>query len=397
MKNQWIEFYKGIVTVKITGNGIERFLNQLTKKGLLIWQVKRHGTETVTIKIRLDDVHKLRAAARGSECKLHFLNGTGAPFLLKRLLKNSGFLAGAFIFFAVILLLSNMIWDIEIKGANPATEHQIRKELDKMGVKIGKLQFFVDDVSTIQRELTNNIEALTWVGVELKGTTYRMQVVEKNEPEQPEYTSPRNLVAKKKAVIVDIFVEQGDPVVDIHDHVTPGQLLVSGVIGREGQSIVVPAKGEILGETWYWCQVELPLESTFQTFSGNEKRKHYVKIGSFAVPVWGFGKPEFSKFETETTEKKIRFLKWELPVSYVTSTHRESEEVTRTYSNKQAIQAAKEIARNEIKSKLPEDATIKGEKVLHQSIENGKVNLSMHFQIIENIAEGQPIIQGDDE
>ena len=53
------------------------------------------------------------------------------------------------------------------------------------------------------------------------------------------------------------------------------------------------------------------------------------------------------------------------------------------------------MAREDIKSRLDEDASIKGEKVLHQSIDNGKVKLSVHFQIIENIAQGQPIIQGE--
>ena len=32
-----------------------------------------------------------------------------------------------------------MIWGIEVKGADPATEYKINKELDKMGVKVGKL------------------------------------------------------------------------------------------------------------------------------------------------------------------------------------------------------------------------------------------------------------------
>ncbi|MER2140433.1 MAG: stage IV sporulation protein, partial [Priestia megaterium] len=44
---------------------------------------------------------------------------------------------------------------------------------------------------------------------------------------------------------------------------------------------------------------------------------------------------------------------------------------------------------------LGEDAKIKGEKVLHQEQDNGKVRLSIHYQVIENIANTQPIIQGD--
>ena len=112
---------------------------------------------------------------------------------------------------------------------------------------------------------------------------------------------------------------------------------------------------------------------------------------------WGFGKPEFEEYELEENEKAVKFLKWELPVSYVNKTFREREQVTRIYSNKEAFEAAKDLARKKIKSSLDENAKVKGEKVLHQSIDNGKVTIAIHFQIIENIAEGQPIIQGDSE
>ncbi|AIE60788.1 sporulation protein YqfD [Bacillus methanolicus] len=395
MKNHWIMFYIGIVTVKVTGKGIERFINHLTKSGILIWNVKRHGTAALTFKMRLPDVKKLRIASRKSECKIEFLHGGGLPFLLKRLWKNSGFIIGILLFFILIIYLSNTIWGIEIKGASPATEHQIRKELNQMGIKIGKLQFFLDDVESIQRELTNNVKAITWVGVELKGTTFHFQIVEKKEPKKSEYLSPRHLVAKKKAVIVDMFVEKGVPIVKVHEHVLPGQLLVSGTYGKEGKIVNVAAKGEILGETWYKSEVDLPLKSTFQVFNGNEKRKYYLKIGSLRINVWGFKKPEYSEYEKERHEKNIRFLKWNLPLSIETETIREREKVTRIYSNEDAIKMAKIAARNDLKNRLPEDAVIKGEKILHQSIENGKVNLVIHFQIIENIAQGQPIIQGD--
>ena len=184
MKNQWIEFFYGRVTVKVSGKGIERFLNVLTRNGLHIWNVKRHGTETITFKMRLRDAKNIRHYARKSDCTISFLRRSGVPFLLKRAIKNSGFLGGAGIFLLILMFLSNVIWGIEIKGAKPATEYQIRKELDKMGVKIGKLQFFVDNVEGIQRKLTNNVGELTWVGVELKGTTFHLQVVEKNEPQK---------------------------------------------------------------------------------------------------------------------------------------------------------------------------------------------------------------------
>lgn len=391
MKNQWTEFLFGKVTVKVSGRGIERFLNILIRNGLMIWNVKRHGTETITFTMRLRDAMKIRQYARGKECSVSFTKRSGVPFVFKRLLKNSGFVLGAAFFLFIILVLSNMIWGIEIKGAKPATEYQIRKELDKMGVKIGKVQLFVDNVEGIQRKLTDGVGNLTWVGVELKGTTYHLQVVEKKEPKKPEQLPPQNLVAKKKATIVNYYIEKGQKVVDRNDHVVPGQLLVSGVYGKEGQTEIVAAEGEIWGETWYQSHVEQPLETNFKVFDGREKQKHFLIIGNFEIPIWGFGKTEFTEFETERDVQKIHFLKWELPISYGNDTLRASKNYTRTYTSKEAEKVALEQARKNIKSGLDEDAIIKDEKILRKEMKNGKVILDIHFKIVENIAVGQPI------
>jgi len=391
MNNQWIEFFNGRVTVKVTGKGTERFINVLTRNDLPVWNIKRHGTETITFNMRLKDAKNIRKYARKSNCSISFLRRNGVPFLIRRILKNSGFLAGAGLFLLLLMFLSNVIWGIEIKGAKPATEYQIRKELDKMGVKIGKLQFFVDNVEGIQRKLTNNVGDLTWVGVELKGTTFHLQVVEKNEPKKPEKLSPRNLIAKKKAVIVNMYIENGQKMVDINDHVDKGQLLVSGAFGQEKSPELVAAKGEVWGETWYKSHVELPLETNFKVYNGKEKEKHFILFGNFELPVWGFGKPEFTNYETEENIHKIHFLKWELPVSYLNKTLREREEVRRSYTNKEAQQIAIELAKKQIKGQLDEDAIIKDEKILHKANKNGKVILDIHFKVIENIAVGQPI------
>ncbi|WHY65755.1 sporulation protein YqfD [Neobacillus sp. SuZ13] len=391
MNNQWIEFFNGRVTVKVTGKGTERFINVLTRNDLPVWNIKRHGTETITFNMRLKDAKNIRKYARKSNCSISFLRRNGVPFLIRRILKNSGFLAGAGLFLLLLMFLSNVIWGIEIKGAKPATEYQIRKELDKMGVKIGKLQFFVDNVEGIQRKLTNNVGDLTWVGVELKGTTFHLQVVEKNEPKKPEKLSPRNLIAKKKAVIVNMYIENGQKMVDINDHVDKGQLLVSGAFGQEESPELVAAKGEVWGETWYKSHVELPLETNFKVYNGKEKEKHFILFGNFELPVWGFGKPEFTNYETEENIHKIHFLKWELPVSYLNKTLREREEVRRSYTNKEAQQIAIELAKKQIKGQLDEDAIIKDEKILHKANKNGKVILDIHFKVIENIAVGQPI------
>ena len=45
--------------------------------------------------------------------------------------------------------------------------------------------------------------------MELNGTTFHLKVVEKNQPEPDKLSNPRNIVAKKKALLLDMFVEEG--------------------------------------------------------------------------------------------------------------------------------------------------------------------------------------------
>lgn len=395
MKNHWVTFFEGTIHVKVEGKGVERFINQLTRSKLTIWNVKRQGTSAITFYIRLQDMNKLRHQVRSYDCRISFLSGQGAPFLWKRTLKNAGFFIGFFLFFVVITLLSNIVWGINIKGASPQIEHQIRKELNRIGVDVGKLQFFIDDEETIQRKLEDRIPNITWVGVKLSGTTYHFQVVEKNNPTPPDKFSPQDLVASKKAVIVDMFVENGQKVVNINQYVNKGQILVSGIIGNEHNSKMVAAIGKVLGKTWYKTDVQMPLQSDFQVYTGSEKRKYSLQIGNMQIPLWGFGKIKYKSYDNEEEGHKIKFLKWTLPIKYKETTVREKEKAKRDYSEKEAINAAKEIARSDLKAQIPSDAKIVDEYVLHQKVENGKVNLSIYFQVIENIAVAKPITQGD--
>jgi similar to stage IV sporulation protein len=170
------------------------------------------------------------------------------------------------------------------------------------------------------------------------------------------------------------------------------------LIGKEGEEIPVAAKGKVWGETWYKSHVELPLETTFNVFNGKEKQKYSILLGNLEIPVWGFGKPKFKEYEMENSRKKVHFLKWELPIAFESKTIREREKITRAYKQEEAVKIALEMAKKDIKSSVNDDATIKDEKILHKVIENGKVILDIHFKVIENIAEEQPIkpiIQGD--
>ncbi|MET3699284.1 similar to stage IV sporulation protein [Bacillus oleivorans] len=395
MKNQWIHFFYGYVTAKVTGKGLERFLNRLSRQGILIWNVRRIDEDTITFQLVLNKLYPLRRAVRKSNLSVHFIDKHGFPFLLKRLFFNSGFLVGFVGFFVLLFLLSNMIWGIQIEGAGPKTEEQISKELDKLGVEVGSLQFLTDSPEEIQRILTNNIPAITWVGVKLDGTVYRLRVVEKNEPERELETGPQHLVATKKGTIVSMYVKKGQPMIVVNDFVRPGQLLVSGVMGTEDKMQYIAAEGQIMAETWYRAEVTVPLKKELAVMTGNEKDKRYIQFGNWDLQIWGFGEPDFKEYEEDTTVHPFQFLRWQLPISYKEIEINEIEKAVHQISESDAVKTGIEIAKKDLLSNLGEEAKIKGENILHKEVQNGKVKLTILFQVIENIAKGQPIIQGD--
>ncbi|MFY4774883.1 sporulation protein YqfD [Metabacillus sp. RGM 3146] len=395
MKNGWTNFLLGYIRVVLNGRGTERFVNECIRNGIPVWKVKRTKEEELSLFVRLKDVHALRPIARKNDCKCHFKERRGIPFLMRKTGRNLGFAIGFVLFLAVLFLLSNMVWSIEIQGAKPETEHLIKKELTRIGVKEGSIQFLIPDADDIQKSLSDRIKAITWVGVKLNGTSYHLKVVEKNEPDKTEYASPGNIVAAKKAVITRMFVSHGKPLVTVNDHVQKGQLLVSGVIGTEKNSKIIASKALVFGETWYKSSVEVPLRTNFNVFSGNNNVKHYITIGSFQLPIWGFNQKEFSSQEKEEDQRYVKFLNWSLPVGYLKETIREKEAVKRLYTPSEARQAGLRIGKSDVLQKIGENGQIIGEKVLHQTNENGKVKMIILYQVIENIAKSTPIVQGD--
>jgi similar to stage IV sporulation protein len=395
MKNRWVSFITGRVLVKIEGKGAERLINTCVRKKVALWSVRKLKKGSVFLYISLPDLHHFRNIVRGMDCEVYLVRGEGMPFLWKRVLANSGFFIGVFLFLLIIAVLSNMTWGISIKGADPETEHHIRKELDKLGIQVGTFHFFNRDLERLQRELTDRVDNITWIGVELKGTTFHFQVVEKNEPKKPKPLGPQHLVAKKKAVIADLFVEKGKPLVKVNQFVNKGQMLVSGIIGDEKKQRLVSAKGKVFGKTWYESEVEYPLDTNFQVFTGKEKRIHGIRMGGLSVPLWGFGETGYRNYETEENDYPVRFLGRELPISYVEKVIREKESFRRLLSKEEAVQAAMELAREDVKKNIPTDAKIDEEILLHEKVENGKVKLTIHFQVIENIAKEKPITRGD--
>jgi similar to stage IV sporulation protein len=395
MKNFWTHRIKGYLQIKVHGLRAEQFVNACARNNITIWNIRRLGSKAICCYIALEDIFKIRPLVRQADCRVIILRKLGAPFLYRRLKRRSGFAAGLLAFIFLMFIFSNVIWNIEIKGASPEINHQINEALYDMGVKRGKFQFVVPSPEKVQQALMERVDGVTWIGVRLNGTTYHFHVVEKTIPKEEEEYGPRHLVSSKKAIIYDYFVEEGKSLVALNDYVKEGQILISGMLGQEGNTHIVSAKGKVFGLVWYTTEVTIPLNSSFPVLTGNEKKTHSIGIRSMKLPIWGFGKPDYQLYETYEDKRVFHFLNYKLPIYYVSNTAKEMEKVIRKYSEEEAIEAGAKMAREDLFKKIPPGSKIKAEKILRRTNDNGKVKLLLHFTVVEEISKSQPIIQGD--
>ncbi|MGJ9457004.1 sporulation protein YqfD [Oceanobacillus sp. CF4.6] len=398
--------FTGYVTILVKGTAPELFFQKCASEGVPVWNVKKRDKESCEGDISLSDIKQMKQIRRKTIYKVTFTRRNGYPFIVNRFLKKKPLVFGLLISILFFLVLSNIIWEVKIKGVPKDIEEKIDKQLTAYGVHPGAWLFSLDTPTEIQQKLIQDIPELLWAGVDQKGTTFYLEGVEKIIVQEADPEQPRNLVASKKGVITKMYVSKGTPMVRVNDYVELGDILVSGDVQpadstdseeKEQESTIEPiaAEGEILANTWYEVSLTIPLKYNYQQLTGDKESKFFLKTGDFQLPIWGFGEPSFNEIHREVTENKINFLKWELPFSVIKTVLSEKEIVEGERTKEEAIEVGIEQAIIQLQQELGLDAKILSEKVLHESVERGKVKLNLYISVEENIVKQVPLVQGD--
>lgn len=399
-------FLSGYVTISVTGNFPEQFFDQCAREGMIIWNIKRLSERNCEANIKLRDIPSAKEMSERLNYELYLKEKRGIPFLFKLFLRRKELVTAFIISTLFILLLSNIIWTVEVTGVSKEIEQKINDQLYKYGVHPGSWVFTLDSPSAIQQNLTNDIPELLWIGVERKGTTYKLEGVEKIIVQKEAEPSPRHLIATKSAVIQKMFVKNGVPKVKVNEFVNKGDMLVSGMMSKNNDMnvdeetndedvIYVAAEGEIIGKTWYEVKVTIPLNGHFEMLTGEYEESKFIRIGKLMLPYWGFKKPEFTHLFDEVHENQLYFLNWELPIATGKTIYREKVYNTIKRTKEEAIELGIKQAIKELTLQLGPNIQILTENVLHETIDSGKVNLTLFITVEEDIVKTEPIIQGD--
>ncbi len=392
MQHQWLKWFNGYLVIILKGRRIERLINLAVQKKMQVWNITRYDDQRGKINIRLEDFFLLKPLLRETGCRMRILSRHGFPFFLTRVRERYAFFGGFLLFIVMLFLLSNVIWSIEVVGNDKIGKYEVLQVAEKIGIQQGKFSFMLDEPDKIQAKLMENLPEASWVGFQIKGTKAQIRVVEKILPEKKEALGPRHLVAKKSAVISTIFAEEGKPVVRPDDFVKKGDILVSGLIGKEDSPNAVAARGRVEGEVWYETEVIVPIQQKQATFIGEKHRNIYIVWGEHQLKIWGYKELPFQNYEVKDQMWVIRWKDKSFPLAWKTENLHAVETQEKQLDEKQAQEMAIQAARQDILSKMGNGGYIKEEKVLHLKRENDKVYIKMHVVAIEDIAVEQPII-----
>ncbi|MFC4076734.1 sporulation protein YqfD [Salinithrix halophila] len=400
-QKNWPQTIKGNLRIELTGNRLAEFINRATGVGMDISQIVRVAPTRIRLTIAIPDYWRLRPILRETGSKMRILNKQGLPFWLARIKRRRFFVWGMVLFVILIFSLTSMVWSVEVEGNETVPTAEILSVLKKEGVFVGQLKSRMPDNLQIQYRLTQQMPHLSWAGFRIEGTRAIVTVVEKKRVEEGEKSGekgPINLVAKRAGLIYDLRVERGRPVVEVNDVVKKGQLLVSGRYGdpenpKEGK--LVGAKGSVLGEVWYESEVSVPLIQKRKVYTGNRERAYYPYLASRVIRLPFLYPDTYRQVERIQRVHALRARDWRLPFGWVEEERMEMTWVKQKLSVREAIAIGRSRAREDLLARLGEHGRILEEKILHPRRDNGKVVLKIHFDVVEDIASPQPILQGE--
>ena len=382
MKNSFLFNLRSSIVLNIKGKNVNRFINKLVKQNIDILNIKYINYKEIEIRVFKSDLEKIEKIK--SIYELNEVNSYGLIKIRKILIKNKILLFFMFIGFLFILLLTNVIFDVEVVHNKKEIQELLISELKKYGITEKKFVKSFNEIEKIKKEILEKYkDKLEWIEIERVGTKYIVRVEERKIPNSDVETQNRNIVAKKSAIIKTIIAENGVVVKNVNDYVKAGDVIVSGNIYlNEALKSVVRANGKVYGEVWYKSEVEMPFVYYEENYTSNINK---VLMLSFLNKI--FELFNFNKFENKEIDEKNIVKHSFLPIKLSLETQREVKKTDKIYTIDEAIEMAKNKSISSMESKLNDKEYIISSKNLKVEIKESKIVLEMFFSVYEDITD----------
>lgn len=307
----------------VEGLNLERFVRMAGERGVALSGIRRPGGRRITACAAEPALPVLTQMAE--ECGWRLIVGRrqGAGRMLDALAGRWLLCAGAVVAAAALLLGTQLLWRIEVTGAE-SYGADVRQALADMGVRPLIWRGSVD-TGAIRDALEWRYPQVAWFECGWRGTTLEIRAVEGILPEEPPDDGPCDVVAARDGIVQSIVTRAGTPVVAVGEVVRAGQVLIRGEERTAGgQTRPVAARGSVYARVWDTAQVRMSAAEIQTSYTGREQTVWTVRCPWFdlwrmedsgfaqqdvsvrELPVGGFFLPLVLRVETRLEAEIVR-------------------------------------------------------------------------------------------
>ncbi len=207
----------------------ERFINLCSINSIPLWGLKatKDGIAACTT---LKGYKSIRSCAVKSGMKLKVMHRYGLPFFISRYRRRSGVAVGLAVFFAIIAILSSMVWTIEVNGNSRLTDEEVLSVLEEAGLKTGMLKTKLS-APEIRFYALGRIPQISYIAINLKGSCVQAEITERIESRvTPADDTPCDVISTMDGQIALLEVYEGTKMYTVGEAVRKGNVLAAGFV-----------------------------------------------------------------------------------------------------------------------------------------------------------------------
>ena len=261
----------GRVTLFVPAEYCEAFREAVVSQKITAYIRESKSDNGIIAEMRPEFVKKIASTIDILNIKVYIINIKGFCAILPWIKRRMGAVVGAALFFFILWFSSLWVWRVDVVGAVKVDRAVITEALRCEGVGVGSRISDIDAFSVGNRLLLNTPQ-LSWVSLDVTGTTVTLTVRETVEGEKKDENDTSLLIASESGVVHSILVYSGTAAVKPGSVVKAGDALINGLISGSGLQYSDPpvlrigkARGSVLARVERTLSVYVPFEETVYT------------------------------------------------------------------------------------------------------------------------------------
>lgn len=382
MQDSILNKFQNVLKVKIEGRNLERFIHRMLKNKIEIIEVKYQNYKEAYIKIFAKDYEKLEEIK--TIYNISIVDSYGLIKIKKRVKYNTFLIGSLIIGFIAIIILTNMIFSIDIIHNNKDVRKLLLNELNNYNIKPGTFRKDYKDLDKIKKNILSDYkDKIEWLEIERVGTKYIVRLELRELKSEPKVNENRNVVAKKSAIIKKIEAKSGEIVKNVNEYVQKGDVVITGEIKLNDElKSVISAEGKVYGEVWYKVKTEFPLFYHDEKITNNTNQVYTMKILNKTIELFNF-----NHYKDKKIDEKVLFSSLYFPFQITKQKQTMIIKKENIYTDEEAINKASQLALEKMKSQLNDNEYVIDQKNLKVSLKDSKIILDTFFTVYEDITD----------